>query len=81
LTNELKGVSINRDLSVGIVDVHTGVFVDFTHENITAHPGDLVNVMYASFAFAGFFPPVKAFNSDWFDGSAVWDLDIFSSIN
>ncbi len=36
--------------------------------------------MYASFAYAGFFPPVEAFGSKWFDGSAVYDLDIFSSI-
>jgi len=30
---------------------------------------------------AGFFPPVEAFNSEWFDGSAVWDIDIFSGVN
>jgi predicted acylesterase/phospholipase RssA len=37
--------------------------------------------MYASFAIAGFFPPVTAMGSQWFDGSAVYDIDIFSAIN
>lgn len=37
--------------------------------------------MYASFAFAGFYPPVEAFDSYYFDGSAIWDIDIFSAIN
>lgn len=37
--------------------------------------------MHASFSVAGFFPPVEAFGSDYFDGSAVWDLDIFTPVN
>jgi hypothetical protein len=80
LTNQLKDITINRLLSVGITDVLSGAFTDFTEKNIT-DPDTLVNVMYASFAYAGFFPPVEAFGSQWFDGSAVWELDIFSAIN
>lgn len=37
--------------------------------------------MYASMSFAGFFPPADVLGSSWFDGSAVWDIDIFSAIN
>lgn len=37
--------------------------------------------MYASLSFAGFFPPADVLNTFWFDGSAVWDIDIFSAIN
>jgi len=37
--------------------------------------------MVASMSFAGFFPPAKIFGSAYFDGSAVWDIDIFSAIN
>lgn len=32
-------------------------------------------------SFAGFFPPAEVFGSYYFDGSAVWDIDIFSAIN
>lgn len=41
----------------------------------------MLNVLFASFAFPGFFPPAEAFGSKWFDGSAVYDIDIFSAIN
>jgi hypothetical protein len=65
---------------MGIVDVVKGNYVDFTEANITS--GDnLINALYASFAFPGFFAPVKAFGTQWFDGGAVYDLDIFSAIN
>ena len=37
--------------------------------------------MAASVSFAGFFPPLEAFGTKWFDGSAVWDMDIFTGIN
>ena len=37
--------------------------------------------MYASLSFAGFFPPAEVLGSYFFDGSAVWDIDIFSAIN
>jgi len=32
-------------------------------------------------SFAGFFPPADVFGSSYFDGSAVWDVDIFTAIN
>jgi predicted acylesterase/phospholipase RssA len=37
--------------------------------------------MVASMSFAGFFPPAKILDSAYFDGSAVWDIDLFSAIN
>jgi len=48
---------------------------------MVSNQDDLINVLYASFAFAGFFPPVEAFDSKWFDGAAVYDLDVFTAIN
>ena len=32
-------------------------------------------------SFAGFFPPAEVLGSSYFDGSAVWDIDIFSAVN
>jgi predicted acylesterase/phospholipase RssA len=37
--------------------------------------------LYASLSFAGFFPPADVLGSSYFDGSAVWDVDIFSAVN
>jgi hypothetical protein len=42
---------------------------------------NLIDVLYSSFAFAGAFPPVEAFGSQFFDGSAIWDIDIFTAVN
>lgn len=37
--------------------------------------------MFASFSYAGFFPPAESMDGTWFDGSVIWDLDIFSAVN
>lgn len=37
--------------------------------------------MYASFAYAGFFPPADSMGASWMDGSVIWSLDIFSGVN
>ena len=80
LKKELKDVSIQRDLDIGIVDVIDGSYKDFSDKNITQ--GDnLVDALYASMSFAGFFPPAEVLGSAYFDGSAVWDIDIFSAVN
>lgn len=37
--------------------------------------------MYASMSIAGFLPPADILGSAYFDGSAVWDIDLFAAIN
>jgi predicted acylesterase/phospholipase RssA len=81
LTKEFKGATIKRALDVGIVDVLDGSYKDFSNQNITQGETSLVDAMYASMSFAGFYPPADVFGSSFFDGSAVWDIDIFSAIN
>ena len=80
LTTELADISpTNRWIDVGLTDVLKGTYVDFEAESLT---GDtLYNVMYAQFAQAGVFPPVEFNSTDYFDGSTIWDLDIFSVVN
>jgi predicted acylesterase/phospholipase RssA len=80
LKGEFTGVNVQRALDIGIVDVIDGSYVDFSEKNITA--GDnLIEALYASMSFAGFFPPAEVLGSSYFDGSAVWDVDIFSAVN
>jgi len=37
--------------------------------------------MYTSLSTTPFFSPVEAFGSYYFDGSAIWDIDIPSAVN
>jgi len=80
LKKEFVNITMHRKLDVGIVDVLDGAYNDFSDVNVTQ--GDnLVDAMYASMSIAGFFPPADVLGSSYFDGSAVWDIDIFSTIN
>jgi len=80
LKKEFGNTQPKRSLDIGIVDVKDGHYVDFSDKNIT-QGANLVDAMYASLSFAGFFPPAEVLGSYFFDGSAVWDIDIFSAIN
>jgi len=80
LKTEMADISAtNRWIDVGLTDVLKGTYVDFQESGLTGD--NLYNVMYAQFAQAGMFPPVEFDNTDYFDGSTIWDLDIFSVVN
>lgn len=68
---------MQRFADVGITNVLTGAFKD----NTATLDTNLVDVMFASFSYAGFFPPAESMDGVWFDGSVIWDLDIFSAVN
>lgn len=71
---------MHRQVDVGIVDVINGSYEEFSHQNIS-QGHNLHDALYGSMSFAGFFPPADVLGSSWFDGSAVWDIDIFSAVN
>lgn len=80
LKKEFPAAPMYRNLNIGIVDVKDGSYKDFTDKNITQGE-NLHDALFASLSFAGFFPPANVLGSSYFEGSAVWDVDIFSSIN
>lgn len=80
LSKEFAGAGVQRGLDMGIVDVVTGAYKEFSSDNITQGQ-NLHDALYASLSFAGFFPPADVLGSYYFDGSAVWDIDIFSAVN
>ena len=41
----------------------------------------MIDALYASLSIPGYFDPVEAFGSSFFDGSAIWDIDISSVVN
>jgi len=68
-----------RFIDIGLTDVLSGTYVDYLQDQLT---GDALNeVMYAQFAQAGMFPPVEYNNTEYFSGSTIWDLDVFSVVN
>jgi hypothetical protein len=80
LQTEMADISAtNRWIDVGLTDVLQGTYVDFLESGLSGD--NLYNVMYAQFAQAGVFPPTEFNNTDYFDGSTIWDLDIFSVVN
>lgn len=79
-TQFLNDNQFYRDSSVGIVDVLEGSFGTFNSKDMS-DTSQLLDVLYASFSFPGFFPPAEVFDSKYFDGSAVYDIDIFTAIN
>ena len=48
-----------------------GTYKDFYAADLTGT--ELIDVMFGSFAYAGFFAPENAMGSSWFDGSTIWD--------
>jgi len=80
LKKEFYDVNVQRDINMGITNMNDGSFDAFSDKNIT-QGGNLIDAMYASMSFAGFFPPAEVLGSAWMDGSAIWDLDIFSGVN
>ena len=81
LKNELADVNAQyRWIDVGLTDVLKGTYTDFFEGGMLT--GDnLYEVMFAQFAQAGVFPPVAFNDTDYYDGSTIWDLDVFSVVN
>lgn len=78
LATELADIGeMQRYVDVGITNILTGGF----DENTNSLNTNLQDVIFASFSYAGFFPPAEVFGSSFFDGSVIWDLDIFSAVN
>jgi len=63
-----------------LVDLLSGDYVDFTEKTLTNDTATQ-DLLYASFSIPGFFSPVNAFGSSFFDGSAIWDIDITAVVN
>jgi len=81
LESELSDITkMNRNLNIGITNELSGKINEFTQDNIL-YSSNLTNALYASMSTAGFFVFVSVFGFDYYNGSAVWNLDIFSGVN
>lgn len=79
LKKEFSDVTLKRAVDVGITKVEDGKYNDYSDENLNNQ--NIYEVLFASMSTAGFFPPADVLGGHFFDGSAVYDLDIFKAIN
>jgi len=87
LNSELKKLGLNdastfsRNFEIGFIDFMKGTF--FSVNQTTDFKGykDIVDTLFGSFSFPGFFSPTQAFSSHYIEGSSVRSLDVISAIN
>lgn len=80
LASEFATITPNqRFIDIGLTNVLNGQYTDFYAGDLTGD--ELIQVLLGSFEYAGFFAPEAALGTDWFDGSTIMDLDIFSAVN
>jgi hypothetical protein len=66
---------------MGLSDFYTGDYVDLSHNHFEGNETALEDALWAQFAMPGYFPPAKVLGSLYFDGSAIYTLDLMSGIN
>lgn len=64
---------------MGITNAENGELVDWNETNMVKDY--TYQVLFASLNMAGAFPPAQVLDGQWFDGSAVYDMDIFTGVN
>ena len=70
-----------RALGIGLLDALQGTYLSMNETSVSESLASMISTIFTSFAYPGFFPPSKAFGSEWFDGASVNTLDVLSIIN
>jgi hypothetical protein len=80
LASEMADIApAQRYVDVGLTDVLSGMYTNYYTSDLVGQ--ELIDVMYGSFSYAGFFAPEAAMNSDFFSGATIENLDVFSVVN
>ena len=61
-----------------MANVLTGQFKSFKEHHTSE---EFIKVLQASVSFPGVFKTVEAFDSVWFTGSAIYEMDVIAPIN
>jgi predicted acylesterase/phospholipase RssA len=77
LKRTLDGRDTTKMITLGAVDVISGEYKDLSDIR-----GDVLlqDAVFAATAVNVFFPPVHKFETDWFDGSGVWPIEVIGPI-
>jgi predicted acylesterase/phospholipase RssA len=77
LAKILDGRGAKKEILLGAVDVHTGLYQDLMD---LATEEKLEKALFASTALNVWFPPVEEFGKKWYDGSGVWSIEVLGPI-
>ena len=77
IDKEFKDKKILRHINIGLANVLNGAFKTFKE---THSPDQFIQILQASLSFPGAFKTVEAFDSLWFTGSAIYEIDVMSPI-
>ena len=86
ITSELKKLGISdstqfaRHFDIGILDFMKGTYITVDEKAETQGLSGIINTMFTSFSFPGFFPPTSSFGSHFIEGSSVRTLDVLSAV-
>ena len=72
-----KDAKLQRHVNLGIANVMNGKYKSFKEHHT---PDELIKVLQASLSFPGVFKAIEAFDSLWFTGSAIYEIDIIGPI-
>jgi len=72
-----KDKEIKRHLNVGLGNVLTGQYKSFKEHH---SPDEFVKVLQASVAYPGVFKSIEAFDSVWFTGSSIYEIDLMAVV-
>lgn len=85
LKNEFSALGVtasplNRSLGIGLLNALEGTYLEMDEKTVAQSMTSAIDTIFTSFAYPGFFPPAKAFGSEWFDGASVNTLDVLGGI-
>lgn len=80
LKSNFKGIKLLRHLNFGLTNLLSGDFKDFNEKSLTSS-GMIIDALFASMATPGYLPPADVMSSSWYEGDAIYDIDVFSIIN
>lgn len=73
-----RGTKLNRHINIGLANVLTGRFHSFGRHHTSK---ELIKILQASVSFPGVFKSVEIWDSLWFTGQAIYEIDVLGPIN
>lgn len=79
-SSEFENLFNKRDVFIGLTDVLSGNFKVLESADVQ-DKDKLISALQASFSFPGIFPPYEGLGSEFYDGTSIYNLDVFSAVN
>jgi len=71
----------SRQFDIGILDFMKGTYITVDEKGETQGLQGIINTLFTSFSFPGYFPPTSFLGSHFIEGSTVRTLDVISAVS